>query len=360
MSANELVFKLTTESKCPLYNEGDIFKLSGNALLKKVEEEKTFITTSIVRLPDSKQNCPILVGDFNNLLINYEKIDRIPSAEIQCSGCEGAIRLQPERQTGRQPSTTGEFRLQNKEAVTSFLSNLPIFRSLSGHDIRVILPLLKLKRFVKEKVVIRKGESARHFYIILAGAVEVLDEQNACLSKLAKGDIFGEMSLISGDAVGATIKVAETAVVALITEEDFKSLLNKYPSVQMFLTRNLTKRLTESNTLRTEEIASGMSGKLSELPALELLQALNLSQKTGVLTLSISEGSATLFLRDGNLLSVLYKDFEGKQALCEALKEKEGRFKFVPNLPDDQKDAPVMGPMMEILLDTSRMLDEQS
>lgn len=359
MSTNELIFKLIMESKCPLYDKGDEFKLSGNALFMNIKGERTFITTAIVRLPESKKNCPILIGDFDNLLIHYENIDRIPSAEIQCSGCEGIIRLLPERQTGRQQATTGEIRLKNQEAVAGFLSNLPIFRSLSEHDIRAILPLLKLKRFVKGKIIIWKGEPARHFHIILSGAVKVLDEQNACLSELVKGDIFGEMSLVSGEVVGATIKVAETAVVALIAEEDFKSLLNKYASVQMFLTRNLTKRLTESNTLRTEEIASGMSGKLSELPALELLQALNLSQKTGVLTLALSGGPAILYLRDGNLLGVQYKDLEGKRALCEALREKDGRFKFVPNLPEDLKEASVMGPMMEILLDTSRMLDEQ-
>jgi len=188
----------------------------------------------------------------------------------------------------------------------------------------------------------------------------VLDEKGACLSTLAKGDVFGEMSLISGDPVGATIKVAQAAAIVLIAEYHFKELLNKYASVQTFLTRNLAKRLTESNVLRAEEIASGMTGKISELPALDLLQALNLSQKTGVLTLAFSDGSATLCLRDGNLISAAYKNLKGRQAICAALKETEGRFKFDPNLPPDQKNTPIMGPMMEILLDTSRMLDEQT
>jgi CRP-like cAMP-binding protein len=360
MSSNELIFKLFKESKCPFYKTGDEFKLSGNALLLKIEGENTFISTAIVRLPGSKQKCPILIGDLTKLLIQYETIAKIPSTEMACGGCGGTVRLQPKRQRVVQPTPTKETRLKDTAIAAGLLSNFSIFRSLGEYDVKDIIPLLKLKKYPEGKIVIKKGEPAKNLYIIISGAVDVLDEQGACLSTLANGDVFGEMSLISGDAVGATIKVAKAAAIVLIEEQDFKELLNKYASLQTFLARNLVKRLTESNILRAEEIASGMSGKLSELPALELLQALNLSQKTGVLTLTLSEGSATLYLRDGNLIKAAYKNFEGRQAICEAVKEQEGRFKFDPNLPGDQKNTPIMGPMMEILLDTSRMLDEQT
>ena len=47
-------------------------------------------------------------------------------------------------------------------------------------------------------------------------------------------------------------------------------------------------------------------------------------------------------------------------SIFEILKEKKGRFKYSPDLPKDQLDAPRIGSLMEILLDTSRMIDEEA
>ncbi|CAB1056924.1 hypothetical protein D1BOALGB6SA_1663 [Olavius sp. associated proteobacterium Delta 1] len=61
----------------------------------------------------------------------------------------------------------------------------------------------------------------------LSGTAEVLDDRGVCLSRLSKSDVFGEMSLISGNPVGATIKVAESATVVTIAGADFKEILKE-------------------------------------------------------------------------------------------------------------------------------------
>ncbi len=259
-----------------------------------------------------------------------------------------------------QPTASEEAPSKNMEIAASLLSNFSIFQSLDEYKLTDIISLLKLKKYPKGAIVIKKGDPAQNLYIILSGAVDVLNENDVRLSTLRKGDVFGEMSLISGDAVGATIKVAEAASIVYISGGDFKNVLNKVSSVQTYLTRILAQRLAASNVMRAEEIAPGMSGQLSELSVMELLQALHLSQKTGVLTLTLSQGSAKLCLKEGNLIKATYKNIEDKAAIYEALKEKEGRFKFSPNLPDEYKDAPVIGPMMEMLLETSRRIDEEN
>ena len=80
MNSSELTFSLIKGSKCPFYEIGDEFKLSGNAILLEFEGENTFISTAIVRLPSSKESCRTLIGDLTNLLIRYENIDKIPDS----------------------------------------------------------------------------------------------------------------------------------------------------------------------------------------------------------------------------------------------------------------------------------------
>lgn len=55
-----------------------------------------------------------------------------------------------------------------------------------------------------------------------------------------------------------------------------------------------------------------------------------------------------------------YCNKAGKEAVFEILKEKEGRFKFTPNLPEDQSNAPEIGSLVEFLLDASRIIDEEA
>jgi hypothetical protein len=126
----------------------------------------------------------------------------------------------------------------------------------------------------------------------------------------------------------------------------------------MYLARLLTKRLAASNVRRTEIKTPGMSGELSQMSATELLQALELSQKSGTLTLALPEGSAQLHLKGGNLIRADYGNKAGKEAVFKILMEKEGRFTFNPDLAEDQSDVPRLGSLMEILLEASKMIDE--
>ncbi len=360
MSSTEIAFKVVDETNCPFYKADDEFKLSGNALSLELDRENTFISTAIIRFPNGRTACRILIGDLTNVLIQYKNIDKIPPVEMECSGCSGLIRVQMGNEKHFNLKSLTDSDSERIDLIASLLSNFSIFESVEEFNLRDIVSLLKLKKYPKGSIVLKKGTPAQNFYIMLSGKAEVLDDGGVCLSRLSKSDVFGEMSLISGDPVGATIKVVESATIVAIEGPDFKEILNKFPSVQMYLARILTKRLAESNVLRAEEIASGMSGDLSQMSAVELLQALDLSQKTGMLVLTLPKGTAQLLLKCGNLIQADYCDKAGKEAVFEILKEKEGRFKFSPDLPKDQSDVPEIGSLMEILLDTSRMIDEEA
>ena len=359
MSSTEIAFKVVYETNCPFYKTDDEFKLSGNALSLELDRENTFISTAIVRFPNHRTACRILIGDLISVLIQYKNIDKIPPVEMECSGCSGLIRVQMGNEKHFKPLAITDSASERLDLVASLLSNFSIFESVDEFNLRTIVSLLKIKKYPKGSIVLRKGAPAQNFYIILSGTAEVLDDRGVCLSRLSKSDVFGEMSLISGDPVGATIKVVESATILAIEGSDFREILNKFPSVQMYLARILTKRLAKSNVQRTEEITSGMSGDLSQMSAVELLQALDLSQKTGILILTLPNGSAQLLLDRGNLIRADYCDKVGKEAVFEILKERKGRFKFNSNLSEVQLDAPKIGSLMEILLDAARMIDEE-
>jgi len=354
------VFIIIEEKDCPYYKVGDEFKLTGNALLLEYKKEKEFITTAVINLPYEQPACRKLIGDLTKILTKYESIDKIPMCVINCSGCSGSIRLEYKKDEITEQATIIKKKSGNIGAIATLLSNFSIFQSIDEHDLKDIVPFLKLKKFAPDDLIIKKGDEGENLFIIVSGEVEVLNDDGISMSILKRGEVFGEMSLISGDPVAATIKVLSPTTVFFIKGEDFIKIMKRSSSLQMYFTRLLTRRLAESNILMSEELSSGMTGNLSEIPPPELLQNLNTNQKTGLLSLTLPGGYAKLSFMDGNLVSAEYGDKEGKEAFFDVLKEKEGRFKFIPGLPPEEMKTPVLGYFMGLLMDGLRRIDEEA
>lgn len=358
MSFTEARFKVVDVHGCPYYQKGDEFRISGNALLLEHNKGSKFISTAIIDLPFQRRECRTLVSDLTKILVEHERVDRIPDRMISCGQCKGAIKLEYKKSASialaediRQHST-------DVNTIAALLSNFSIFRTLTEENLKDLVSMLRLRKHVPNDIIIRKGDPGKNLYIILSGLVDVLDQDGISIAKLQNGEVFGEMSLISGDCVGATIKVLETTTVLYIRGQDFLKVLNRFPSLQMYFARLLSRRLAQSNLLISKEFSSGMTGTLIQMPPVELFQTLNYNQKTGVLKLNLSKGPACLTFRGGSIVNAEYGSKKGKSAFFTMLGEKEGRFHFVPGLEDKDMSLPEMGMFMELLMEGLRKLDE--
>ncbi|HAO23404.1 MAG: hypothetical protein BWK80_46960 [Desulfobacteraceae bacterium IS3] len=243
--------------------------------------------------------------------------------------------------------------------IVSLLSKFSISHSLDANDIRDLISFLDLRKYAKGEYIVKKGDQGRNLYIILSGKAEVIGEDGLHIAVLERGEIMGEMSLISGNPITATVRVIEPAELLCLNAKDFGHVLNRFPSVQMFFAKLLADRLMKTNKARSEEFASGMAGKLSEMQPSELFQVFNINQKTGILSLNLIRGRAEIAFRDGQMLRVRFGEKEGVDAFFELLREKEGRFKFLPDLSPEDMKLPKMGDFMWLLMEGMRKMDEE-
>ncbi|MGE0082893.1 MAG: cyclic nucleotide-binding domain-containing protein [Desulfococcaceae bacterium] len=355
MSFPKALFEIIEENKCPFYEMGDVFALSGKALLLDQKEEKTFISTTVIQLPKGKSSCRIIIEDLSEVLIKYKSVDRVPGFKIRCGGCTGSVLLEYRRYKDPVPSASDT----DIEVFESLLGSFSFFQVLDENDLRLFVPLLKMEKYGAGDIVIRKGEPGKRLYIIVSGLVEVIGRNDASIAFLGKGEVFGEMSLLTGEPVTATIKVAESSKVLYMEGNDFRRLLNRSASLQMYFTRLLSRRLTEVNLMRAEEFDSGMVGNLTEMPPSELFQALNVNQKTGVLKLHLAAGPAEIAFRDGRLVRSEYNGKQGREAFYGILREKEGRFRFIGELPAVDWKTEEFGDFTWMLMDGFRRIDEE-
>ncbi len=359
MGFPKVLFRIVENRQCPLYEYGDIFSITGIGISIVNECENAFITTTIAHTPVGKKACKILQGDLTKIIMHYERGDKVPICLISCSGCTGSIRLEHSKDEAVTSLESDEPYSNELGSMVHLISGFAFFKNIDQKNLDKVVQFFKLNKFDKGGIVIRKGEPGDSFYIIVSGSVNVINEAGITISKLERGDVFGEMSLICNENVSATIQIAEPTSIISIGRENFLKILDRYPAIQLYFSRLMASRLNKSNTFRTEDLSSGMIGNLAEIPAEALFQTLNMNNKTGILTISeLTKGTARFSFRQGSLIKAKYLDFSGETAFYEILKEHKGRFKFTPGIPPEDFEVPEIGYFMKLLMEGMRRLDE--
>jgi len=323
------------------------------------KEENTFVNTTIIYSPMEKEKCKILCGDLTKVIIQYDRADKIPVCMISCSGCTGSLRLEYAKEMALFEDEKEEEYTNELVSMLHLLSDFAFFKNIDDENLEKVIHFFRLNKLKKDDIVIRKGDPGGNFYIIVTGSVNVINDAGMTITTLTKGDVFGEMSLICNDSVGATIQVREPSAILYIDRKNFQKILEKYPTIQLYFTRLMAKRLTKSNIIRTEDLSSGMIGNLAEIPAEALFQTLNMNNKTGILTINeLVNGTARFSFRQGALIKAKYNNLEGESAFYEILKEQDGRFRFTPGIPSEDFEIPEIGYFMKLLMEGMRRLDE--
>lgn len=347
MNYAEAILTIIEENNCPLYGLGDEFRLSERTLTLPVDKH-----TCLTLVEDMLQ-VRVLCEDLEREYEDQNETEHVFSCSGQGSGCTGVITV-----NYKMLSETDLKHQKEISIVASLLKGFPIFEHLNEYSLKELVSYLRLRKFTPEEIIIRKGDPGVRLYILVSGKVEVLGDDMVRIAYLKKGDVFGEMSLLSGDPVGATIRVVSPARVLFITGKNFRRVLNQFPSLQMYFAKLLAQRLRDTNMAMNAEYATGMKGRLSEMPPTELFQTLNQNQKTGMLILEVEGEEGKLGFREGALIHAQYKGLKDSEAFYALLKETKGRFRFIPGLEPEMAEAPEVGDFMWLLMEGLNKIDE--
>lgn len=127
------------------------------------------------------------------------------------------------------------------------IQKISIFSSLTREDIAKVLGKLEELSYSAGTTIIKQGDKGDAFYIIHAGAVEVVLEgtggRSETLAVLGPQEAFGEMALFSGDPRSATIVAAKDTTVWRLSREAWTDLIEKHPAWPLHFCAVLSRRL---------------------------------------------------------------------------------------------------------------------
>jgi len=136
----------------------------------------------------------------------------------------------------------------DKSDLAAFLkAQVVLFRDFSDARLKELLQASCVTTFEPNEAVIEFGEEGGFLGVLLDGEAEVSVTDDSgekhSINLLKAGDIFGEMSLMTGDKTMADVIGVTRCKVLLIPESLFSSVLITYPSAIKYLSKMIAKRL---------------------------------------------------------------------------------------------------------------------
>jgi CRP-like cAMP-binding protein len=124
------------------------------------------------------------------------------------------------------------------------IREVPLFANLSKRELEEVAGIADEIDFREGKELIREGARGREFFVLLDGAVEVTQDGHR-INQLGAGDFFGEIALVLPSSVRTATVTASTAVEALvITGQDFRSLVQRSPKIELKVMKAAAERLS--------------------------------------------------------------------------------------------------------------------
>lgn len=153
------------------------------------------------------------------------------------------------------------FHKQSKETqIYDILRDTFLFKDLSSTELELVYKIMNPRDFRAGEQIFRQGDNGVGMYIIVSGSVsvfleEILENQEIkrnLITKLVKGDFFGESSLvIENGHRSASVIAKEDCNLLGFFYPDLKEIINKHPKtgnrILFRLGEVLGTRLRETN-----------------------------------------------------------------------------------------------------------------
>jgi len=124
-----------------------------------------------------------------------------------------------------------------------------------------------------ENIIREDDDDGLALYLIADGEVTVYiggtDGRETILTMLARGDFFGEMSLLDGEPRSASVRAESDASLMVLRRSDFLEQLQRFPDLAMTLLEEMSRRLRKANrqigSLATLTVFGRVAGTLLNL-----------------------------------------------------------------------------------------------
>lgn len=132
--------------------------------------------------------------------------------------------------------------------TTESLKNIPLFQGLDHRHLGVIARTAFERSFQPGDTIVKQGEPGLGMYMIRSGEVEVIHrrgDHEERLATLGKGDVFGELALLTDFPRSASVCATEPTTCLVPTAWNVRAELEQSAEMANYLLKVVARRLAE-------------------------------------------------------------------------------------------------------------------
>jgi CRP-like cAMP-binding protein len=135
------------------------------------------------------------------------------------------------------------------ERIAGMLENSQMFKGFEWSQIETLSGYIQLYRATPGAVLFREGDKGDFMCIVLEGKLEIHKEDNRhkdkTISTVLPGRSLGEMTIVDGEPRSATAVVVAPSVLAVLTQENFLTLMHEKPALSAKLLLKIAQFLSQ-------------------------------------------------------------------------------------------------------------------
>lgn len=135
--------------------------------------------------------------------------------------------------------------------VIDSLAGLSLFSDLPRPQLEAVAHTFEEEWFAEGQRIIRQGFAGTGFFVVMDGEVSVvIDGQER--SRLGRGEFFGEVSVLLGEAPVADVVAARPVRCLVLSGPELEAFLVAYPRVMYRMLQAQARRLRSANLWQSQ------------------------------------------------------------------------------------------------------------
>jgi len=140
-----------------------------------------------------------------------------------------------------------------RDKYVRLVETMDLFNGIHPEVLMRIMAMGLTEAVTKGTTIFQKGDPGKKMYVILEGKVNVIDDGKV-IAVLGKGEMFGEMALLSPEKRSATVVAEESSSFFVLTQSAFHQLFTKPVAIRLLL--NIVGTLSERLRKTNEELVA--------------------------------------------------------------------------------------------------------
>ncbi len=260
---------------------------------------------------------------------------------------------------------------KNDSVIVKFMEKkkLKLFEILSDEHVDWMLLNSSIKKYEQGDIILKENYHGDFIFILMQGELKVIldyDGENNVISRLSAGDVFGELSFLSGKAVTATVIAECPSNVLAIDTEMLKEKMQMDASLSTDFYKSvaiiIADKLLKANKKLSVNVADFSSQSGSGLP--EDLESMLTEFKHAIVKVEAitpaditTKKSHSIQSSFDNLITEIFKKSEIKHNEYKEMSQQKKEL-YLDNLTAELSPCLLVSPFFEHCISNCRMFPE--